>query len=165
MKLSTKEIVEVGGVLAVVASLVFVGVQLRQEQIFAQAALGSVTLESLAEFDQGFEDPIVASIYVKMISDPEEMSIEEMTQANAILDHIVRLWIREDYLYELGIFGEDTRAVDEYVARMFGNTYAKTWWNLAKERFPDFSEKLSSSIESVDSGASLALFSNIQAQL
>ena len=165
MKISTKEIIEVGGILAVVASLIFVGIQLRQEQIFAQADLGSITLEALADFDKGFEDSNVASIYVKMISDPEELSIEEMTQANASLNHIVRLWIREDFLYGLGVFTENERIVDEYVARMFGNTYAKAWWNSSKGRFPDFSEKLSTAIDSVGSGESLEFFGKVQAQL
>jgi len=165
MKLSSKQIIEISGVLAVVASLVFVGLQLRQEQLFARAALGSITLETLAEFDKEFKDPSVASIYVKMISESEELSIEEMTQANAILDHIVRLWIRDDYLYDLGIFGENTRIVDEYVARMFGNAYAKAWWNSTKDRYPDYSEKMGTAIDSVDSAASLELFSKIQTQL
>ncbi len=165
MKIFTKEIIEVGGVLAVVASLIFVGIQLRQEQIFAQADLGSITLEALADFDKGFEDPNVASIYVKMISDPEELSIEEMTQANATLNHIVRLWIREDFLYGLGVFTENERIVDEYVARMFGNAYAKAWWNSTKDRYPDYSEKMGTAIDSVDSVASLELFSKIQTQL
>lgn len=165
MRISAKQIIDVGGVLAVIASLVFVGVQLRQEQIFARAALGSVTLESSAEFDQRFQDPVVASIYIKMISDPKELSIEEMTQANAILEHIVILWTREGYLFDLGIFGEDTRVVGQYAERIFGNAYAKAWWSSAKDRFPDFSDRFSNAIESVDSGASLALFSKIQAQL
>jgi hypothetical protein len=50
--------------------------------LIAQASLGSVTLVSLAAFDEAFTDTAVASNYVKMIQDPNAMTTEEMAQAN-----------------------------------------------------------------------------------
>lgn len=164
-KISIKELIEGIGVFAVVASLIFVGLELRQDRLLGHASQGSLLLESLEDFDRQFSDPAVARIYVKMISNPAALNIEEKAQANALLDHIVRLWIRDDYLYQLAIFDENQRILDEYAERMFGNPYAKAWWEAKKGLFGDFADRITRAVDGADPGSSLGFFSTIQQQL
>ena len=51
-KISIKELIEGIGVFAVVASLIFVGLELRQDRLLGHASQGSLLLESLEDFDR-----------------------------------------------------------------------------------------------------------------
>ena len=51
------------GLLALVASVVFVGVQLRQERVIARSELAAGTADYLATIDQTMADPDFASVY------------------------------------------------------------------------------------------------------
>ena len=46
------EIAELVGIVAIVASLVFVGLQMRQDHVFARSDLGAGSFESLASLRQ-----------------------------------------------------------------------------------------------------------------
>lgn len=165
MEFTRKEFVDTAGIVAVVASLVFVGLQLQQEQLIAQASLGSVTLEELAAFEEGFTDPEVAAIYAKMIEDPNSMTTAEMAQANGLLGQMIHYWIREDYLFELGVFGERSRIFAFYDTLLFGNKYAQVWWDSNKSRFPEYEKLISAAIENTSVTGSIDSFHDIRSKL
>ncbi len=129
------EIAELVGMSAIVASLVFVGLQMRQEQRLARSELGAGSFESLATLRQELTDPGFAATYARMLEQPGQLTTAEQLQVNAYLDAAKFLIIRECYLVVRGVFGECDILVRQYGAYFFGNGYAQDWWQLqsAKE--------------------------------
>ncbi len=125
-----KDIAELVGIAAIVASLVFVGLQMRQDHVFARSELGAGSFESLASLRQEMTGPEFAATYAKMLEQPEQLTTAEQLQVNAYLDAAKFLIIRECYLYERGIFTECTILIGEYGPNFFGSSYAQTWWRL-----------------------------------
>ena len=124
------EVAELVGIVAIVASLVFVGLQLRQDQVFARSELGAGSFESLASLRQEMTGSEFAATFAKMLEEPAQLTTAEQLQVNAYLDAAKFLIIRECYLYERGIFTECDIAVREYGPYFFGNSYAQSWWRL-----------------------------------
>lgn len=124
------EIAELVGIVAIVASLVFVGLQMRQDHILARSDLAAGSFESLASLRQEMTEPGFAATYAKMLEQPRELTSAEQLQVNAYLDAAKFLIIRECYLFERGIFTECEIIVREYGPYFFGNSYAQAWWRL-----------------------------------
>ena len=129
-----KDIAELVGIAAIVASLVFVGLQMRQDRVVARSELGAGSFESLASLRQEMTGPEFATTYAKMLEQPEQLTTAEQLQVNAYLDAAKFLIIRECYLYERGIFTECEIIVRQYGPYFFGNSYAQTWWRLQSPR-------------------------------
>lgn len=125
-----KDVAELVGIAAIVASLVFVGLQMRQDRVFARSELGAASFESLASLRQLMIDPEFAATYAKMLERPEQLTAAEQLQVNAYLDAAKFLIVRECYLKERGIFTECEIMVRQYGPYFFGNSYAQSWWQL-----------------------------------
>ena len=122
------EIAELIGMAAVVASLVFVGLQMRQDHVIARSELAAGSFESLASLRKDMTGPEIAATYAKMLEQPAQLTTAEQLQVNAYLDAVKFLIIRECYLVEREIFTECSIFVREYGPLFFGSRYAQTWW-------------------------------------
>lgn len=125
---SWKEVIEGIGVLSIVASLVFVGLQIKQEQEIARAQLGSETSELVSSIYLTMTEPDFASAYSKMLHHPEQLTPEEMVQVNGLLSSVAEMLFRECYLLDRGVFVECESFMRVHGERFFGNRYAKSWW-------------------------------------
>ena len=145
---------QVVGIFAVVASLIFVGLQMRQDQLIARAELTSESFELMMALDQNLLDPEFASAYAKMLERSEDLSLEEMVQIDSLLDAVRTLYIRECYLKERGIFVECEAIVHTTVEKYFGNWYGQSWWRLNKPQSIDvlgsLPDWIDAKIESLD---------------
>ena len=130
-----RELFELIGLLSVVASLIFVGFQLRQDQVLARAELASGSFTVMAILNQTMSDREFAETYAKMLDQPEDLSVEEMLQINSLLHLVVEHFQRECYLVTTSVFVECHVAILEFVPMYFGNKYAKSWWNANKKRW------------------------------
>ena len=129
-----KDVAESVGIAAIVASLVFVGLQMRQDHVIARSELAAGSFESIAALRLEMTGPEFAATYAKMLQSPEQLTVAEQLQVNAYLDAAKLLIIRECYLYERGIFTECSIFVREYGPYFFGNSYAQSWWRLQSPR-------------------------------
>ena len=123
-----KDVAELIGIAAIVASLVFVGLQMRQDHVFARSDLGAGSFESLASLRQEMTGAEFAATYAKMLEQPGQLTTTEQLQVSAYLDAAKFLIIRECYLHERGIFTECSILVREYGPYFFGSHYAQSWW-------------------------------------
>ena len=134
------EIAELVGIAAIVASLVFVGLQMRQDHVIARSQLGAGSFEGLASLRQEMTGSEFASTYAKMIEQPEQLTTMEQLQVNAYLDAAKFLIIRECYLVVREIFTECDVLVRQYGPYFFGSRYAQTWWRLQSPKNLTFLE-------------------------
>jgi len=123
-----KELFEAAGMLAIVASLVFVGLQVRQDQVIARSQLFSDGIALVVSFDAALMEPNFASIYAKMLDRPEDLSVEEMLQINSLLLQLKRMMARECYLVERGIYPQCVNFILPPLRQYFGSEYAQSWW-------------------------------------
>lgn len=127
-----KDTFEAIGLVAIVASLVFVGFQLRQDQLIARSELTSESFELMIALDQNLLDPEFAGTYAKMLERSEDLSLEEMVQIDSLLRAVRTLYVRECYLQAREIFVECEAIVRYTIEKYFGNWYGQSWWRLNK---------------------------------
>ena len=118
------------GIFAVVASLVFVGLQVRQDQAIARSQLFSDSILLFNELQQLVAEPEIARAYAKMINSPDDLSFEELVQLDTLLEMVASLYSRECYLVRIGTFVECENIVRTTAELYFGNPHAQSWWRL-----------------------------------
>jgi hypothetical protein len=151
-----KDIAELVGIAAIVASLVFVGMQMRQDRIHARAELGAGSFESLASLRLEMTGTEFSATYGKALEHPEQLTIAEKLQINGYLDAVKLLFIRECYLKEREVFTECEVIVHEYGPFFFGNRYAQSWWRLQDPQELTFLPNwVDDEIADIDAGSNL----------
>lgn len=124
------DIAELIGIAAIVASLVFVGMQMKQDRVHAQSELGAGSFSNLATLSLELTGDEFAPVFAKAIENPGALTAAEKLQVNGYLEAYVYLILRDCYLKLSEVFSECEIIVREYGPRFFGNHYAQTWWNL-----------------------------------
>ena len=127
-KLSWKETAEAVGVLAIVASLVFVGLQIQQDHSIARAELNSLLVEgsqSLLEIRTRSE---FSKSWAKMLEQPEDLSTDEILQINSFLQSVKESFDVHCLLVTFGVFETCEGFLRAHIPIYFGNRYAQMWW-------------------------------------
>jgi len=127
-----KSYAELIGIVAIVASLVFVGMQIRQDQVIARSELTSDSFQLMIGLDQNLIDPGFARTFAKMLDRSEELTTSEMVQLDSLLGTVKTMYQRECYLKARGILVECEQIFRETGEKYFGNWYGQSWWRLNK---------------------------------
>jgi len=148
-RIRLKEITDAAGMFAIVASLIFVGIQIRQDHVIARSQLFSDGVMNLSEVYQSAMEPEIARAYAKLINSPDDLSTEELVQLDRLLEVIALLYARECYLVARGIFSACEQIVKLTARPYFGNAHGQSWWRLNGPRsvLPDW---VDAEIRSVD---------------
>jgi len=125
-----KDVAELVGILAIIASLVFVGMQMQQDRVHARAELGADSFSNLASMSLELTSDEFAATFAKAIEQPGDLTNAEKLQINGYLEAFTYLVLRVCYLKERAVFVECEIIVRDYAARFFGNHYAQSWWKL-----------------------------------
>jgi len=128
-----KDIAELLGIAAIVASLIFVGVQLRQEQLIARTEMASVSAEIKLQINDKISEPEVAAAYAKMLSAPDELSVVEKIHLHGLLWMVIEAFKRDCFIKDRGIFEECDEQIQSLTPFYFGNEFSQRWWQLNKQ--------------------------------
>jgi len=158
-----KDVAELIGIAAIVASLVFVGMQMRQDRVHARAELGADSFSNLASLSLELTSDELAPVFAKAVEQPDELTTAEKLQVNGYLEAFTYLILRDCYLKEREVFVECNIIVREYGPRFFGNQYAQSWWKLQDvddlSFMPDW---VDATITSIDPESSIRLLDALQ---
>ncbi len=146
--------IQIIGIVAVVASLIFVGVELRQEQGLARADLGSQSFQAVADLQQTLTDPDFAGTWSKMLERPGDLTLPEQLQVEGVLLAAKTFFMRECYLNYRGVFPDCRGLVMHIGPTFFGSEYAQQWWRAhrgGEPLLPDWIDDEIASIGSVQS--------------
>jgi len=127
-KFRARDVFEGIGLFAIVLSLIFVGIQIQQDQALTRADLGSRGVETIINLKLHASDPDFAIAFAKMIDHPSELTDDEMIQINNYLSAVKSLFIRECYLLARGVYEECDEMFRGNAPYFFGSHYAKAWW-------------------------------------
>ena len=102
MQIRWNKLAELLGAVTIVASLVFVGIQIRQDHVIARSELGAESFAGFAHINQLMTDPDFAAVWAKMLESPKDLTVTEMLRLNGFLNLIAEQMARECYLTERG---------------------------------------------------------------
>ncbi len=159
VQLRWRELFEAVGLIAIVGSLVFVGVQLRQDHVIARSELTSGSFQIVISLQQSLTNPAFAKTFSKMLDQPDDLSLDEKVQIDNFFSSLNTMYIRECYLKGRGILAECDAVVRNTARKYFGNRYGQSWWRLygfkgneSDELFP-FPNWVGAEIENYDPNA------------
>ena len=113
---------------AIVASLVFVGIQLQLDRVIARSELTSETFQMVSSINDRLIESGFAKTYAKMLEQPEELSLDERIQLDSFFRRVVITYTRECYLVGRGILGECDAIIRATSRRFFGSQYGQSWY-------------------------------------
>jgi hypothetical protein len=100
---------EIVGIFSVVASLVFVGLQMRQEHKISLSQAYQSRTTAAAEFNTTFaSNPVALSAYAKCIEGrSEEMTVEEYQSLHRMIVAVLHLYDNAYFQYQQGFVSEE----------------------------------------------------------
>ena len=160
-KTDWKDVAELIGIAAIVASLVFVGLQLRQEQVIARTELASVSAEIKNQINYKISEPAFSRTFAKMLTSPDDLSLDEKVQLQGVYWMVIEAFKRDCYIMARGIFQECEEQVQSLAPLYFGNEYAQEWWRANRQdtqySLPEWVDGI---IMNLDENTSLRLLRN-----
>ena len=163
---SWKNIAEFTGIIAIVASLIFVGFELQQDRQLTRAQLGSNANEFMAQVDLNMSDPDVGLVWGKMLQSPQDLTVGEMAQVDGILRSAYTMMLRECYLVIMEVFSECRTLVGIVARNYFSNEYAQAWWRHANKPDDfDSGDIIDGIVTSLDVSGNLSLHERVQSEL
>ena len=124
----------VGGV-AVVASLLYVGIQLRQNTALSRAATASESLNQSAEFSQAVAlDRDTAALYFRGIEEPDSLDRDEKSQFFFILMAIMRRYENSEFQLRQGLLPQSSWQGFHGNLVSIATRPGFTWWWARAER-------------------------------
>jgi len=151
------DLAQIFGVFAVVASLIFVGVQLRQNTVQMQRAERNATNAEASIIRQAvFTDPDVAELVHACVNETRPLSPVEVDRLNLFLWEvgylIIQFWDRTRY----GLFQrkEEYEKIVQSLSPYFTSRFGLAWWRVARGVFrSDFVADLEQVIPTLASAA------------
>jgi len=147
-----RSLFEAVGLLAIVLSLIFVGLQIRQDQVLARSELGAGSTELSAQIAMMALESEFQETFFKMINQPDQLSDDEIVEIGFFLQAVRIMFIRECYLVERGVFPECESNIRGNLRNYFENEFAKAWWKQRDRSNPYLPDWLSREIAELDSG-------------
>jgi hypothetical protein len=157
-----RNLFEAIGLAAIVVSLVFVALQLKQDQELSRAQLGAGSTEMAAAIRTGFVESEFQKTFVKMITQPDQLTLEEVAEINFALRSVKAMFIRECYLVERGVFAECENSLRSNSRQFFQNAFAQEWWKQNDGPNPYLPNWLSEEIAEFDPTENQRQFEQLQ---
>jgi hypothetical protein len=123
-----KDSLEGVGLLALIASLLFLSLQVRQDHKIARAELDTVLSERAAGLLEMKTSAEFSKTWAKMLEQPDELSTAEVIRLNSFLLSVREVFFIDCLLLARGIFDECEAYARSHIPLYFGNKYAKAWW-------------------------------------
>jgi hypothetical protein len=127
-------VAEILGVIAVIASLIYLAAQVRQSTAVARAAMVHATSELWASYGQMLaSDGELADIYLRGVNG-EQLSPVETLRLEYVIEVYMNLLEDADHQYRSGLYFEEEDGIDliEYIAptykALFRCAVGRHWW-------------------------------------
>ena len=139
-------IAEVVGAVGVIASLVYVGVQVRQSADSTRAATTAQTIDQSANSSQFLaQDKDSAALYFRGLDNPDTLDKDEKSQFFFILLNLFRRYENSEYQYRQGLLAEGSWVgLSGNIKLIIETPGFRWWWPRAEVGFsPDFRKLIS----------------------
>jgi hypothetical protein len=127
-----KDIAELLGTAAILFGLFLVYEEIQQNSVMVRAEMSSETNKNLVALDHLILDPDLASVYLKSLDDPENLTKVERMQVNTILQNVLDQYRRECYYRGIGVFSECYTVPRDTALKYFGSRYGRAFWKTVR---------------------------------
>ena len=139
----------VGGV-AVVASLIYVGLQVRQSTIATRVGYQRSSTNAWTTVTTPLHsDAELSALFSRALDGVESLNRDERIRVHYLLLHIVNFFVDQVHAHQAGIIDEPMmQAWEEYIASVLAKPGGRVWWRSACVTYPDrIAPRLTEAIE------------------
>ena len=121
----------------VLAGLLLVAYELRQQHELARAQMGSETFAAQQELLNSLRDVATARAFAKANESPESLTVEEQVILHSLYLETVTVTVgRHGYMIARGVFDPSLGLPARTAGRiLFSSDYGRQWWDLERDRF------------------------------
>ena len=128
--------IQILATIGVIAGLVLVAFELRQNTILARADMNSQMLFHQQSLFSALRDRDFAMVFVKSIKQPDALTGDEAMMMNGYYRDLVATLIRERQMIARGVFEDDSMFIARQVVRHgLGTEHGQNWWAQNKHSF------------------------------
>jgi len=154
MKLNWANLISIAANVGIIAGLILVALQLRQNATLARVQILSQDISDERAVEIGMFGDSGAIAWAKSVEDPGSMTSAEIKVVDGWLINQVQGWLRMQLLEAEGLVpsGATEARIRTGVDFYFGNTFAKTWWKYESQRGyePAFVDLIDSALREID---------------
>jgi len=144
-------VAEVIGAIGVVASLLYVGIQIRQNSETTKAATIAQVLDQSASVSLIMAaDKAVASVFARGLEEPSSLEKDERAQFRQIMFALFRRYENSEYQFHQGLLPpENWQALKANMASVVGTPGFQWWWERAQ---PGISPRIQALVSDMEKG-------------
>ncbi len=117
-----------------IAGLLLVTYELRQNRQIARAELNSQQLVQMGSISGAFRDPVFAAVFQKSLVEPESLTPDERLMIDGHFRDLINLVRRDRSMTVLGVFEDNTDFWAAYVVMHgLGTEFGRQWWSQNKD--------------------------------
>jgi hypothetical protein len=132
-------IAEIIGTVAIVVSLIFVGLQLRQNSSQFQTAAIQAGMTYVEAMNNLFIDPDTTELVITGLNDFSGLTQLEKARFDGLMYNIItKYFVTRQYFDQGGLSQTDIDSYDEALAMLLKSPGAVQWWKLSKDGNPPF---------------------------
>ena len=139
----------VGGV-AVIASLLYVGLQVRQSTIATRVGYQRSSTNAWTTVTTPLHsDAELSELFTRALDCSESLSRDARIRVHYLLLHIVNFFVDQVHAHQAGIIDDSMmRAWEEYIASVLAKPGGRVWWRSARATYPErIATRLTEAIE------------------
>lgn len=145
--------IQIIGITGVIAGLLLVTYELRQNRQLARADLNSQQLFQMGSIQSAFREPEFAAVFQKSLEHPDSLTPAEKLMLDGHFRDLINLLIRDGMSSRLGVYEDDSGFWAEYVVRHgLGTDFGQQWWSQNKDQFGNNGLKINEAMERLKSG-------------
>ena len=132
-------IAEIVGTVAIVVSLIFVGLQLRQNSSQFETAAIQAGMSYVEAANDLFANPDTTELVIRGLDDFDGLTQVEKARFDGLLYNIItKYFVTRQYFDQGGLTQRDIDSYDEALAMLLSSPGAVQWWRLSKAGNPPF---------------------------
>ena len=117
------------GIAGVIAGLILVAYELRQNSQIARAEMNAQQLDQSDAIFSAFQNPEFAAVFQKMLDEPGSLSPYETLMIDGHFRKLMGMLILERLMVQRGIFDNNEDFWGDWVVRHgLGTDFGRTWW-------------------------------------
>ncbi len=164
---AVQAIAELAAATAVLLSLGYLAIQIRQNTVLVRAQLESDATAGWIEIDASKQSEGFAEVLAKAIEAPNDLTLGEMVELDGYLFTYIEQLVRHRRQLELGL---TDRPLEDLIASsiydFFGNRYAQAWWAVTSHKWsPSLVATIDRHLASVSPDQDREYYDGIRARL
>jgi hypothetical protein len=145
--------IQIIGMIGVIAGLLLVTYELRQNRQIARAELNSQQLDHMGSIYGAFRNPDFAAVFQKSLAQPDSLTPNEKLMMDGHFRDLINLLRRDNSMYVLGVYEDNTDFWAGWVVRYgLGTKFGRQWWSQNKDRTGRIGTKIDEALERLDNG-------------